>query len=158
MHGRSAVSARMIALAVTLAPLAGCASLGGGESEAPRAIYPEGSSPNGIYSPVVKVDDMLFLSGQIGTRGPSGNISDVAGQTRQVLNNIASVLEAAGADMGDVFKCTVFLADIRDYGDMNEVYRQVWPGDPPARTTVGVAGLPAGARVEIECIAWAGDG
>lgn len=140
----------LLALAPAFLALPACAS---GGSEAPAAIFPTGVTPNGIYSPAVRVDDFIFLSGQIGTRDPDGPIADVAGQTRQALANIRNVLEAAGAGMDDVVKCSVFLADIRDYDAMNEVYRTAWPGLAPARTTVAVAGLPARALVEIECLA-----
>lgn len=157
MHPRQQLRrfARLLA-AVGLLGVTGCSAAVRGASDAPRAVFPAGSQPNGIYSPGILVEDFLFLSGQIGIRGAEGPIADVAGQTRQALENIRAILEAAGADMRDVVKCSVFLADIADYGAMNDVYRTVWPSDAPARTTVAVAGLPANALVEIECWAWVG--
>jgi reactive intermediate/imine deaminase len=109
------------------------------------------------FSPAVRVGNVLYLSGQIGnvigTRSvvPGG----IQAETRQALQNIGTVLEAAGSSLDRVFKCTVFLADIGDYGAMNEVYASVFTKDPPARSTVAGSGLALGARVEIECLATA---
>src|SRR2546429_6674719 len=82
--------------------------------------------------------------------------SDIAGQTRQVLENIKAVLAFAGSSLDRAVKCTVFLADIQDFAAMNAVYATYFPKDPPARSTVAASGLAGGARVEIECIATAG--
>jgi 2-iminobutanoate/2-iminopropanoate deaminase len=110
------------------------------------------------FSPAVKVGNMLYLSGQIGNH--IGTRELVAGgigpETRQALENIRTVLEAAGSSLDRVVKCTVFLADIADYGAMNEVYASFFPKDPPARSTVAGSGLALGARVEVECLAVAG--
>ena len=78
---------------------------------------------------------------------------DVAAQTRQVMRNLQGVLEAAGTSLEKVVKTTVFLQDMGDFGAMNEVYAQHFGGQPPARSTVAVAGLPLGALVEIEAVA-----
>lgn len=109
------------------------------------------------FSPAIRAGGFIFLSGAIGTRpGTTDLVSDdVADQTRQTLANLESVLRSAGAGLGDVVKCTVFLVDMRDYAAMNAVYATVWPGPPPARSTVAGSGLALGARVEIECIAHA---
>lgn len=116
-------------------------------------IRPEGASTAGPYSPAVRVGNLIFLSGAIGTRPGEGLVEGgIEAETRQVLENLRNVLRAAGADMEDVVKCTVFLADIADFQAMNRVYREFFPQDPPARSTVATA-LVAGARVEIECIA-----
>jgi len=80
----------------------------------------------------------------------------VTKQTQQTLDNIKEVLAYAGSSMERVFKCTVFLANIRDYDDMNRVYTTYFPKDPPARSTVAGSGLALGAKVEIECLATAG--
>src|SRR5881409_1228058 len=96
----------------------------------------------------------LFRSNVPGTR----QLADggIAGQTRQVLENIKAVLVFAGSSLDRVVKCTVFLADIQDFAAMNAVYATYFPKDPPARSTVAASGLAGGARVEIECIAAAG--
>ncbi len=111
------------------------------------------------FSPAVRVGDMLYLSGQIATKWGTLELVDggVGHQTRQTLENIRMVLEHAGSSLDRVVKCTVFLSDISDYAAMNEVYSAVFSKDPPARSTVAGSGLALGARVEIECIALAGD-
>ena len=107
------------------------------------------------FSTAVQVDDVLYLSGQVGTVPGTNELiaGGVAAETRQTLENITTVLEYAGSSIGDVFKCTVFLADIADFQDMNAVYRTFFPENPPARSTVAGSGLALGARVEIECMA-----
>ncbi len=110
------------------------------------------------FSPVVKVGNILYLSGQIGNVPGTRQLADtgIAGQTRQTLENIKGVLTAAGSGMDRVFKCTVFLADMADYAPMNVVYATYFPKDPPARSAMAGTGLALGARVEIECLATAG--
>lgn len=110
------------------------------------------------FSPAVRVGNTIYLSGQIGNKIGTRELvpGGVAAETRQTLENIRTVLEAAGSSLDRVIKCTVFLADIGDYGAMNEVYASVFPNDPPARSTVAGSGLALGARVEIECMAVAG--
>jgi reactive intermediate/imine deaminase len=77
-------------------------------------------------------------------------------QTQQALENMKAVLSYAGSSLDRVFKCTVFLANIRDYDEMNRIYATYFPKDPPARSTVAGSGLALGAKVEIECLATAG--
>jgi len=98
---------------------------------------------------------MLFCSGQIAIDHTTGKLieGDVAAQTRRALLNLAAVLSAGGASLNDVVKTTVFLVDMADFAAMNQVYAEVFSDSPPARSTVAVAALPAGARVEIEAIA-----
>jgi 2-iminobutanoate/2-iminopropanoate deaminase len=127
---------------------------------APRAVTREVVAPPGAsrlapYSPGIRVGDLLFLSGQIGLRPGTRELAagGVSGETRQALENVRTVLSAAGLTPGDVVKCTVFLADMADYEAMNAVYAEFFTADPPARSAVGVNGLPLAARVEIECIA-----
>jgi 2-iminobutanoate/2-iminopropanoate deaminase len=109
------------------------------------------------FSQVVKVGNILYLSGQIGNhRGTREMVSGgIRPETEQAIQNIRSVLEASGSSLDRVFKCTVFLLDIGDFDAMNEAYGAMFPKDPPARSTVAVAALVLGARVEIECIATA---
>jgi len=110
------------------------------------------------FSSAVRVGNMLYLSGQIGNVPGTRQLADtgIAGQTRQALENIKAVLASAGSSLDRAVKCTVFLADIKDYAAMNTVYATYFPKDPPARSTVAGSGLALGARVEIECIATAG--
>jgi 2-iminobutanoate/2-iminopropanoate deaminase len=118
--------------------------------KAPGAIGP--------YSQAIKAGGMVFCSGQIPIDPATGNfVSDVvAEQTEQVLKNLSEVLAAAGSSLGEVVKTTVFLADMNDFAEMNEVYSRFFSENKPARATVQAARLPRDARVEIECIALAG--
>lgn len=128
---------------------------------AAEVVAPENAPLAGLpFSRAVRAGDLIFLSGAIGTRpGTTGLVSDDVGeQTTQTLANIRAVLQAAGADLGDVVKCTVFLVDMGDYGAMNDAYARVWPGAPPARSTMAGSGLALDAKVEIECIAYAPTG
>jgi 2-iminobutanoate/2-iminopropanoate deaminase len=111
--------------------------------------------PGGVLSPAVRVGSVLFLSGVMGTK-PGGGLADggIEGQTRQALENVKSALALAGAKMEDVAKCTVFLTDAANFQAMNTVYREFFPTDPPARSTVAVAALVVpNALIEIECTA-----
>jgi 2-iminobutanoate/2-iminopropanoate deaminase len=116
-------------------------------NEAPAAIGP--------YSQAVRSGRFLFCSGQIPLDPKSGQIvpGDIDAQTRRVLNNIAAVLRAEGATFEDVVKTTIFLTDLGDFQKVNEIYGSYFKNEPPARSTVQVAALPKGARVEIEVIA-----
>jgi reactive intermediate/imine deaminase len=107
------------------------------------------------YSDAVRSGNLLFLAGTIGALPASRQPVEggVVAETRQALENIKTNLAAHGSSMDRVVKCSVFLADLADFDKMNGVYREYFPEKKPARTTVGVAALPAGARVEIECIA-----
>ena len=116
-------------------------------SAAPAAIGP--------YSQAIWSDGLLFLSGQIALDPASGNLVEggVAEQTEAVFANIAAVLAAGGSSLDDVVKTTVFLLTMDDFAAMNDVYVTKFAAPAPARSTVAVAGLPRGARVEIEAIA-----
>ena len=112
--------------------------------------------PVGPYSHAVAAPGvLLFLSGQTGQDPSTGEIvtGGVAAETKQVLANLSQVLHAAGLDFSSVVKCNVFLTDMADFAPMNTVFAEVVPAPHPARSTVAVAGLPLGARVEIECVA-----
>jgi len=107
------------------------------------------------FSPAVKVGHIIYLSGQIGNRIGTRTLvpGGVGPETRQALVNIRTILEAAGSSLDEVFKCTVFLADIAEYEAMNKVYAGAFSVEPPARSTVAGSGLALGARVEVECMA-----
>ena len=107
------------------------------------------------FSDAVRVGDMLYLSGKIGNIPGTSQLAEggIAGETRQTLENIKASLEKYGSALDEVVKCTVFLADIAEWGAMNEVYVTYFPTDPPARSALGSSGLALGARVEIECLA-----
>ena len=127
----------------------------------PVVIAPESATLGDLpFSPGIRAGDFIFLSGAIGNvPGTLELVSDDVGeQTTRALANLRSVLEAGGAGLDDVVKCTVFLVDMADYAAMNEAYRAFWPGPPPARSTVAGSGLALGAKVEIECIAYVGAG
>jgi 2-iminobutanoate/2-iminopropanoate deaminase len=98
---------------------------------------------------------MVFTAGQVALDPRSGKIAGegVGEQTEQVLRNVAAVLAGAGLTLADVVKTTVYLADMEDFQAMNQVYAKHFPSAPPARTTIAAAGLPRGARVEIDAIA-----
>ena len=116
-------------------------------SQAPAAIGP--------YSQGIVAGGFLFVSGQIPLDPATGQMvaGDVGAQVAQVLENLKAILEAAGSGLGAVVRTTVYLADLGEYSKMNEVYGKYFVADPPARSTVEVAALPRGARVEIDVIA-----
>lgn len=111
----------------------------------------------GPYSQAIKAGGMVFCSGQIPIDPATGNfVSDIVSeQTEQVLRNLSEVLKAAGTSLDAVVKTTVFLADMNDFAEMNEVYGRFFSENKPARATVQAARLPRDARIEIECIALA---
>ena len=113
-------------------------------------------APIGPYSQAVSIDGLVFCSGQIAIDPAAGKLidGDVAAQTRQVMRNIEAVLAAAGATFADVVKTTIFLLDMADFAIVNPIYGERFANSvAPARSTVAVAMLPLGARVEIEAIA-----
>jgi 2-iminobutanoate/2-iminopropanoate deaminase len=116
-------------------------------SAAPQAIGP--------YSQAIRVGDLLFVSGQIPLDPATGAIvdGDVAAQTRQLMQNLEAILEAAGASFDHVVRTTIYLLDMNDFASVNEVYGACFSAPAPARATVQVARLPRDARVEIDAIA-----
>jgi 2-iminobutanoate/2-iminopropanoate deaminase len=118
-------------------------------------IAPHAPKVIGPYSVAVQTDTFVFCSGQIGLDPATGELvgADVESQTRQVLNNLKSVLDAAGTSLDKVVKTTVFLKDMADFPKMNAIYSEFFSSTLPARSTVAVAGLPKGALVEIEVTA-----
>jgi 2-iminobutanoate/2-iminopropanoate deaminase len=106
------------------------------------------------YSQAIRAGGFVFVAGQLGLRpGDSAISGSIQEQTEQVLANLRAILEEAGSGLDKLVKTTVFLADLGDFQGMNEVYARHVGGQPPARSTVEVAGLPSGALVEIEAIA-----
>ncbi len=106
------------------------------------------------FSAAVRAGKLLFLSGSIGIDPATGQLAPggIQAETRQTLENIKASVERYGTSMDRVVKCTVFLADMAEWGAMNEAYREYFP-NPPARSALGASGLALSARVEIECIA-----
>ena len=106
------------------------------------------------FSSAVRVDNTLYLSGNLGNIPGTLDLAEggISGETQQTMENIKRVLEQFGSSMDEVVKCTVFLADMAEWGAMNEVYKTHFK-NPPARSALGASGLAIGARVEIECIA-----
>lgn len=136
----------LLTLAVVLSP----AILG---AQAKTVVTPAGQNANPNLSAGIRVGDMLYASGQLGMRGNPPD-STIEGQTRIALENTKTILEAGGTSMANVVKCTVFLTRQSDFQAMNRVYREFFPKDPPARSTVVVAALVSNAAiVEIECMA-----
>jgi 2-iminobutanoate/2-iminopropanoate deaminase len=107
------------------------------------------------YSQAIKANGLVFVSGQLSLKPGAKELSagDIASQTEQVFANLRAILEEAGTSLANLVKTTVFLQDLDDFAAMNEVYAKHVGDRPPARSTVEVAKLPSGARVEIEAIA-----
>jgi len=114
---------------------------------APKAIGP--------YSQAVKAGNMLFVSGQIPINPQTGELSNgtIQEQTKLVMDNIGAILKAAGLGYENIVKTTCLLADISDFAEMNKVYAEYFPTNPPARSAFAVKDLPKGARLEIEVMA-----
>ena len=115
--------------------------------QAPEAVGP--------YSQAVKQGGLVFCSGQVALDPTTGELvgDSVAEQTTRAMENLKAVLEEAGTSFDRVVKVTAYLTDMDDFAEFNEVYAGYFTDDPPARATVGVGGLPKGARVEVDCIA-----
>ena len=118
-------------------------------------VSPKAPNPAGAYSPALRTGQLLFLSGQIPIDPATGQLvtGTVATQTRRVMDNLGALLEAAGLSFKDVVRTTVFLADMNDFAEFNEVYAACFSEPRPARATVQVARLPRDARIEIDAIA-----
>jgi 2-iminobutanoate/2-iminopropanoate deaminase len=123
----------------------------------PRTAISTPHAPGAIgpYSQAIRADGTLFCSGQLGLDPATGAFvaGDVEAQAEQALRNLVAVLEVAGLTFADVVKTTIFLADMADFATVNGVYGRFVTDPPPARSTVAVAALPRGGRVEIEAIA-----
>jgi 2-iminobutanoate/2-iminopropanoate deaminase len=116
------------------------------------------NKPLGPYSPAVRAGDFLVVSGQTGSRDGALVDGGLDAECRQVFVNLRGVLDANGASLDDVVKTTVFLVDMGDFAAMNAIYVEEFGDHRPARSTVAVAALPVGARVEIEAWAFLGSG
>jgi 2-iminobutanoate/2-iminopropanoate deaminase len=117
-----------------------------------QVVTPPGSRPSATLSPAIRVGNLLFLSGQLGA--PAAGDTTIQAQTKVALDRMKVVMDAAGAKVENVVKCTVFLVNTADFGGMNQAYQAFFTKDPPARSTVVVAALvSANSKVEIECIA-----
>lgn len=116
-------------------------------AHAPAAVGP--------YSQAISSDGLVFCSGQVALDPETGELfrGSIGDETRACLRNLSAVLEAAGTSVIHVVKTTAYLVDMNDFGEFNEAYAEFFGEDPPARATVGVAALPKGARVEVDCIA-----
>lgn len=127
------------------------------EKEVVRTDRAPGPFQGAPYNQAIRVGDLVFVAGQLGVSLETGELAgeSVAEQTEQVMVNMAAILEAAGSGLDRLVKTTVFLVDLADFGAMNDVYARHVGDRPPARSTVEVAGLPTGARVEIEAVAHA---
>lgn len=125
----------------------------------PRKAFHSEGAPKAIgpYSQAVQVPpgSWTFLSGQIPLDPKTGQLvpGDVAAQAQRVMENLKAVLAAAGLNFGHVVRCTIFLTDLNDFSTVNEVYGRYFDQPPPARSTIQVAGLPRGAKLEIDAIA-----
>lgn len=115
-----------------------------------QQIVPQGQSASPTLSPAIRSGDLLFISGQLPSRGDS----TIEGQTKSALEKMNPILAAAGTSKENIVKCTVFLVDVKDFQGMNKAYAEFFPKEPPARSTVVVAALVSpGMKLEVECVA-----
>jgi 2-iminobutanoate/2-iminopropanoate deaminase len=116
---------------------------------------PDAPKAMGAYSPAIRAGNLLFVSGQIPIDPASGNLisGDITAQAEQVMRNLTALLKAAGAGFEHVVRTTVYLADMNEFGAMNDVYGRYIVDPPPARATVQVARLPRDVKIEVDCIA-----
>jgi 2-iminobutanoate/2-iminopropanoate deaminase len=137
-----------VIIALVMVAAAGCATN-------PNTIeYIARPNAPGPFSEAVRVGNIVFLSGELGTDSTGRLVpGGIGAETRQTLENIKGKLARLGLTMDNVVKCTAMLADINEWGAMNAVYRTYFPGPKPARSAFGTSGLVRGARMELECIA-----
>lgn len=138
------------------APETAPAPAGGSTTENGITWHTPYGRPTRPFSPAVQIGNLLFLAGQIGTAANAqGGVvpGGIKAETKQTMDNIKEVLEKSGSSLDRVVKCTVFMADMREWDQMNEVYATYFPRNKPARSALGASGLALSARVEIECIA-----
>lgn len=152
------MNTRITILILGLGVVAGCAAPS--PRAASRAEFlntPQALERGRPFSEAVRAGDLLFLAGQLGTDPATGQLvaGGIGPEARQALENIKAVLERNGSSLADVVKCTVFLADIAEWGAFNDIYKQYFRQPYPARSALGASGLALGARAEVECIAYA---
>jgi reactive intermediate/imine deaminase len=149
---------RTLLLLSTLS-LAGCGAAPAVRHSAPPEYFRSPASATAAlpFSEAVRAGDYLFVSGQIGNVPGSLDLAPggIAAEARQAMQNIDAVLKRHGSSLADTVKCTVFLADMKEWPAFNDVYREFFPDHFPARSALGANGLARGARVEVECIAYA---
>jgi 2-iminobutanoate/2-iminopropanoate deaminase len=118
-------------------------------------LSPDAPRPLSVYSQAIQSGSLLFLAGQIPLDPVSGELvsGSIALETERIMENLSAVLSAAGASLNNVVKTTVYLTNMADFAEFNQAYGRYFPSAPPARTTVAVAALPKGVRIEIEAIA-----
>lgn len=150
---------KMMGMVLLSLVLAGCQPAG--ESSGVEIEYLNSPAYEGMSLPfteAVRVGDLLFLAGKIGNIPGSRDLvpGGIQGETRQILESFKATVERFGSSMDRVVKCTVFMADIAEWSQMNEVYVEFFPNNKPARSALGVSGLALDARVEIECVAAVG--
>lgn len=124
-------------------------------SQADIVATPKAPPAVGPYSQAVRAGNLIFTAGQIPLSPATGQLvsADISQQTAQVMENIKHILEAAGSSLEQIVKTTLYVTDLADFGAINQVYATFFVGKPPARSTVQVAGLPLGAKIEIEAVA-----
>jgi len=125
-------------------------------TEPTRIIVETDKAPGAIgpYSQAVKTDSMVFVSGQLALEPATGNLvnGDIKSETRQAMQNLKNILEAAGSSLEKVVKITLFIKDMNDFPVINEIYAEFFQGNPPARACVEVARLPKDANFEVEAV------
>ena len=122
----------------------------------PREVIHTDQAPAAVgpYSQAIRVGNLVFTAGQVGIDPVTGQLREgLEAQTRQIMANLQAVLQAAGTDLAHVVKTTIFMTDLSAFKQVNAIYGEYFPADPPARSTVQVAALPLGALIEIEAIA-----
>jgi 2-iminobutanoate/2-iminopropanoate deaminase len=129
----------------------------GGDMPLKREIIatPHAPAAIGPYSQAVQIGDLIYTAGQIPLVPETGKLIEggIEAQTRQVMQNLANILEAGGSSLAQVVKTTIFVTNLGDFAAINKIYGSFFTGDPPARSTVQVTALPLGAHVEIEAVA-----
>ena len=151
-------AARIAPIVLLAAALGACGSPPASGTKGGPEYLPAGGPGGAPFSEAVRVGDMLYLSGQLGTDPDTKRIvpGGIAAETRQTLENIRKTLEKYGSSMDRVVSATVMLADMSEWTEMNKVYAAFFSDNRPARNAFGAAGLALGARIEIVCVALAG--